>query len=100
MAVDTPTEDWVILPALSEPVTVFSFTSAAEAAQALMIRGQPFWQWNAKVTNEGQSYSWSLGGTLPNWQGAPLAVVVLLEENNPNGAGIIGQTMLEATTKP
>jgi cell division protein FtsW (lipid II flippase) len=100
MAVDTPTQGWVILPALSEPVTVFPSASAADTAQALMVSGQPFWQWNAQVTQTNQTFSWSLDGTLPDWQGAPLAAVVLLEENNPDEAGIIGQTLLEVATQP
>jgi cell division protein FtsW (lipid II flippase) len=100
MAVDTPTQGWVILPALSEPVTVFPSVSAADTAQALMVSGQPFWQWNARVNQANQNFSWSLGGTLPNWQGAPLAVAVLLEENDPVEAGLIGQILLEAATNP
>ncbi|HEX7541754.1 MAG TPA: FtsW/RodA/SpoVE family cell cycle protein [Anaerolineales bacterium] len=100
MAVDAPTQGWVILPALSEPVTVFPSVSAEDTAQALMVSGQPFWQWNARVNQANQILSWSLGGTLPNWQSAPLAVVVLLEENDPGGAGLIGQTLLEAATNP
>jgi cell division protein FtsW (lipid II flippase) len=100
MAVDTPAQGWVILPALSEPVTVFASANAADTAQALMVSGQPFWQWNALVTQVNQSFFWSLGGTLPDWQGAPLAVVVLLEENDPGAAVLIGQTLLEAATHP
>jgi len=100
MAVDTPSQGWVILPALSESVTVFASASAADTAQALMVSGQPFWQWNGRVTQANQTFSWSLGGTLPDWQGAPLAVVILLEENDPGGAGYIGQTLLEAATHP
>jgi hypothetical protein len=100
MAVDTPIQGWVILPALSKPVIVFPSSNAADAAQVLMVSGQPFWQWNTLVTQANQSFSWSLGGTLPNGQGAPLAVVVLLEENDPNWAGLIGQTLLEAASHP
>ncbi|MCX6035060.1 MAG: hypothetical protein NTV38_08805 [Chloroflexi bacterium] len=81
-------------------MTVFPSVSAAETAQALMVSGQPFWQWNARVNQANQNFSWSLGGTLPNWQGAPLAVVVLLEENDPGGAGLIGQILLETAIQP
>jgi hypothetical protein len=100
MAVNTLAQGWVILPAFSEPVTVFPSTSTADTAQALMVSGQPFWQWNARVTQGNQACSWSLGGTLPNGQGAPLAVVVLLEEINQNLAGRIGQTLLKAAIFP
>ena len=100
MAVDTPTQGWVILPALGEPATVFPSAGATETAQALIVSGQPFWQWEATVSQGSQSFSWSLAGTVPNWQSSPLAVVVLLEENNPREAGSISQTLLEAATKP
>jgi hypothetical protein len=100
MAVDTPTQGWVILPALGESMTVFASASAADTAQALMVSGQPLWQWNARVSQGNQTFSWSLGGTLPNGQGSPLAVVVLLEENNPNWASLMVQSLLEAALHP
>ena len=100
MAVDTPTQGWVILPSLNDPVKVFTSASVANTAQALMVGGQPFWLWNARATQANQTFSWSLGGTLPDWQGAPLVVVVLLENNDPNGAGVIGQNLLVAATRP
>ncbi len=100
MAVNTPAQGWVILPALSEPVTIFPSSHAADTAQTLMVSGQPFWQWNASVAQASQAFSWSLGGTLPAGQGAPLAIVVLLEENNASLAGFIGQTLLETAMNP
>jgi hypothetical protein len=100
MAVDTPTQSWVILPALNDPVTALPSASVAEEAQALMISGQPFWQWNTVVTQANQTFSWSLGGTLPDYQGVPLAVVVLLEENDQNLAGLIGRSLLKVATNP
>ena len=65
-----------------------------------MVNGLPFCQWNGVVTQANQSFSWSLGGTLPNGQGPPLAVVVLLEENNPTWAGLIGKSLLETAIQP
>lgn len=100
MAVDTPIQGWVVLPALGESMKVFPSANAVGTAQGLMISGQPFWQWNARATQENHTFSWSLGGTLPNMQGSPLAVVVLLEENNLNKAGLIGRTLLEAALHP
>jgi len=100
MSVNTPKQGWVILPALSNPVIVFPSANSADTAQTLMVSGQPFWQWNAQVTQVNKTFSWSLGGTLPNWQGTPLAVVVLLEENDPGRAGLIGITLLEAVEHP
>lgn len=100
MAVDIPTQSWVILPSLNDPVIVLPSASVAESARALMISGQPFWQWNTVVTQVNQTFSWSLGGTLPDYQGVPLAVVVLLEENAQNLAGLIGRSLLKVATNP
>ncbi|NOH02986.1 MAG: hypothetical protein HND47_14025 [Chloroflexi bacterium] len=33
-------------------------------------------------------------GPLPDWRGAPLALVIALEENNPHLAEIIGEKLL------
>jgi cell division protein FtsW (lipid II flippase) len=100
MAVNTPTQGWVVLPALSQPVIVFPAAGVAETAQALMVSGQPFWQWNGHADQENKTFTWSLGGTLPDWQGTPLAIVVLLEESNSARAALIGQTLLGAATQP
>jgi len=65
-----------------------------------MVSGQPFWQWNAWATQANQVCSWSMAGTLPDWQGAPVAVVILLEENDLTSAEFFGQTMLQSATNP
>jgi cell division protein FtsW (lipid II flippase) len=100
MAVETPTQGWVVLPALGEPVTVFPALITADTVNALMQKGQPFWQWKTSISQESKYFSWCIGGTLPQYQGVPLAVVVLLEENNVNTAGLIAQTLLEIATTP
>ncbi len=100
MAVNTPSQGWVILPALSDPVSVFPAVNADDTAKALKVQGHPFWEWNVSVQQDSLNFSWSLGGTLPEYQGVPLAVVVLLEENNINAAETIGQAILEIATKP
>ena len=100
MAVDTPSQGWVILPSLSNPATAFSAANAGNTAQGLMVSGQPFWQWNLVVNQEPLNFSWSIGGTLPDYRGVPLAVVVLLEENDVNLAGLIGLSLLEIAASP
>ncbi len=100
MAVDTPSQGWVILPAVGEPAAVFTSASAAQTAGDLMVTSQPLWQWDALASQDGKTYSWSMGGTLPDWQGAPLAVVILLEGYNPVRARYITETLLTAATLP
>ncbi len=100
MAVKTPSQGWVVLPPLSKPIQALPENAAASATQALMVKGQPFWQWSGIAGQENKSVSWSLAGTLPDSQGIPLAVVVLLEDPNPQWAAYIGQQLLGTALRP
>jgi cell division protein FtsW (lipid II flippase) len=100
MAVHTPIQGWVILPALGEPTTVFTSRGVTETAQSMMVSGQPFWQWGALSNDTNGTFTWSLGGTLTIGQAAPLAVAVLLEENGLAEAELMSQRLLEFATQP
>jgi hypothetical protein len=41
--------------------------------------------------------TWLVAGTLPNWQGAPLTLVVALEENTPILVERIGDRLFNAS---
>jgi len=100
MAVKTPSQGWVVLPPSSGPVQALPSSEAASTAQALMVSNQPFWQWSGSAREGNKTISWSLGGTLPDWQSTPLAIVVLLEDSNGQWAAYVGQTLLKAATQP
>lgn len=96
LAVDTPTEGWVILPPLSEPVRVLSPESANAMSQEYNIDNNPYWQILDNTYDKDTIISWYLAGTLPAWEGTPLTLVVLLEESNLTAAQYIGQGIIEA----
>jgi cell division protein FtsW (lipid II flippase) len=100
MAVHTPAQGWVILPASSDPLQALPAQGARQAAGTLMVSGQPFWEWISPASQSDHSYTWYLGGTLPDWQGTPLAVVVLLENDNSLLAQSIGEALLKLAIKP
>jgi len=102
MAVDTPQQGWVILPTLGEPVQALSAQSASSTAESLMVSGQPFWQASGKgvETQEHKTITWYLAGTLPDWQGTPLAMVIVIEEDNPTFTEYLGQTLLQEALQP
>ena len=100
IAVKTPTQGWVVLPALSEPINVLPPATVVETVQTLMVTGHPFWQWSGIAGQGVATVSWALGGTLSDWQGTPLAIVVLLEDGNQQWAASIDQQLLEAATQP
>jgi cell division protein FtsW (lipid II flippase) len=102
MAVNTPAQGWVILPTLGEPVQALSTQSASSTAESLMVSGQPFWQSSGKGVEmqEHKTITWYLAGTLPNWQGTPLALVIATEEDNPSFTEYLGQTLMQEALQP
>jgi len=102
MAVNTPQQGWVILPPLGEPVQALSAQSASSTAESLMVSGQPFWQASGKgvETQEHKTITWYLAGTLPDWQGTPLALVIAIEEDNPSFIEYLGQTLMQEALQP
>ncbi|HVM70897.1 MAG TPA: FtsW/RodA/SpoVE family cell cycle protein [Anaerolineales bacterium] len=100
MAVRIPLQGWVVLPTLSQPVQALPVDTSNVAVQALRLTGQPLWQWTGQAGTTNKPITWALAGTLPNWQGTPLATVVLLEDNNRAQAVHIGQSLLLAAMQP
>jgi len=100
LAVNTPQQGWVVLPASSDPVNVFSAAAAEKITQRLSTQDQPFWEWTGSGGSNAQLVSWYLGGTLSRWQGTPLTVVVLLEGNHSSNAKGMGQQLLQTATHP
>lgn len=94
LSINSPVQGWVILPetTVRQP---FEATIANSIANSLAKPGKFYWQVISRAPNGDQQLTWYLGGTLPSWQGMPLSVVVLLEENNPALAEEIGSTLLE-----
>ena len=96
IAVNSPVAGWITLPTLSEPVRVFSSEPADAAALGLKATNLPIWNTTAVVPNGPDNYiTWYIAGTLPGWGGTPLALVVLLESDDPTAAESMGQDMLQ-----
>ena len=92
LAANTPQQGWVILPALGESVQAIPAPFARETALGL-ANNNPYWGYMS--TSSDSALTWYLAGTLPDWSGTPLALVVLLEENNRSDAMQIGNDLLE-----
>ncbi|HMU93472.1 MAG TPA: FtsW/RodA/SpoVE family cell cycle protein [Anaerolineales bacterium] len=99
-AVNTPEQGWVVLStAESRPVEMIQAGAADEAALSFILEGKPFWSHVGQASGSNDTVvTWFLGGTLPSWSGAPLTVVVTLEENNTFLAKYIGENLLDTAT--
>ena len=100
LAVNTQAQGWIIFPAADKPFTALNADVAQQVTSALVMNGKPFWEYSSTSTDKRTPISWYLAGTLPNWQGAPLTVVVLLEENDRQQASLIGRSVLEKAIQP
>ena len=99
-AIDLPEQGWTVFPPSGESKQVFSQQNVEGIANSLTDDHLPIWQSISRTPNgPGQMITWYLAGTLPSWTGAPFSLVVLLEEDDPEAALAIGQTMMKAALK-
>ena len=100
-AVETPIEGWIVLPGPGEPVQCLPANGAERVTEALQSKDkQPFWEYEGNGVDKSQPITWFLAGTLSNWSGTPLAVVVVLEENASDLAATIGRGVLKKAIEP
>jgi len=100
MAVNTPNDGWVVLPALEAPFEAIQAQTADETAQSLIVDAESYWGHVGQAKSDESLVTWFIAGTPPNWQASPLAVVVLLEEDNVRLAQRIGRELLVDAMNP
>jgi cell division protein FtsW (lipid II flippase) len=71
-------------------------TNTEPTLQDLTPSGALYWRTAATaLSSDDRTITWYLSGTLPGWQGAPLALALVLEEDNPQLAEQIGQAVMQ-----
>jgi cell division protein FtsI/penicillin-binding protein 2 len=100
MAVDTPQQGWVVLPAPGKSFEAVTPAQADQAATANLEDEKRYWSHIGRASGKEGPVTWFIAGTPPNWQGTPLAVVALLEEDNERQAQWIGQELLTDAMNP
>jgi len=95
-AVNTPEQGWVVLPVLDEAREAFQAAAAEEAALSFVREGKSYWSHTGQGIINKTTVTWLIAGTPPAWRGAPLTLVVALEENNPQLAEQIGDRLFNA----
>jgi hypothetical protein len=102
MAINSPQIGWIILPALTEPEQIYPTGSIEEVVNQLFVTKQPYWEFVSTISDssKNQILTWYTAGTISDWQGTPLSIVVLLEEDNIYLAKDIGQSLINASLQP
>lgn len=100
LAVNTPVQGWVILP-LNAPAQAISAGSAQKTADFLAVSDLPIWETISQThTEDGKTLAWYIAGTLPEWQGAPLAIAIIIENGTPLEAQNTGREIFLAAFNP
>jgi hypothetical protein len=97
-AIHNPLDGWDILP--SAPASSSFLSQSTATANLLRVDAMPAWQTTATALTAKGRVTWYLSGTIPGWQGAPLAMALVLEENNPALAQNIGSTVMKSLLQP
>ncbi|MBL8050802.1 MAG: FtsW/RodA/SpoVE family cell cycle protein [Anaerolineales bacterium] len=93
-AVNTLEQGWVVFPALSQPAQVIQAEKSNEAVLSFVKNANPYWSHVSQASLDDTIVTWLIAGTLPDWQGVPLALVIVLEENNIPLAEFIGNNLM------
>jgi cell division protein FtsI/penicillin-binding protein 2 len=101
MSVRNQNGDWRVLPPLSEARQALPALQADRAATHLSIPQLQMWQTIALApSGDASAITWYLAGSNPGWEGPPLALALVLEEDNPSLAEEIGQRLFQAALLP
>jgi cell division protein FtsI/penicillin-binding protein 2 len=101
-AVETPDGNWEPYSSMVEPVQAFFPNEAAEAAMKLSEPDSQFWQVvaispPAQARTDNETGTWYLAGSIPSSNRAPISLALHLEQDNPELAVRIGQSIFRRT---
>jgi cell division protein FtsI/penicillin-binding protein 2 len=93
-AIHNPQLGWIVLS--STPPSGAVLPQASAAASYLQMVDLPAWETTSSAQTGKSPVTWYLAGTIPEWKGAPLAMALVLEEDNPVLAEKIGNTIMSS----
>ena len=99
ISVLTPNQGWVIFPS-GNSSQMFSTAETQNITGQLASSGSPIWQIVATAQSQKNVITWYLAGTDQDWKGSPLALALVLEQDNPALAQKIGSTLLNSSAQP
>ena len=99
ISVHTSNQGWVIFPS-NNPIQIFTANETQSTTDQLAANGVPIWQIVASAQSKKTVVTWVLAGTDQEWKGSPLALALVLEQDNPALAQKISSTLLTSTAIP
>jgi cell division protein FtsW (lipid II flippase) len=97
LAHNLPQSGWTVNSLEHPAQRVFPALAASRAAGMLTSQDGHTWQVVAQAVDpQGGQLTWFIGGMLPEYQGDPLALALVLEADDPETAAAAGQAILNA----
>lgn len=94
-AVNTPAEGWVLFP--QEEAAQISDSAVSRMVQeAFAYSAINGWEFTGRAFDQKSDFSWYLAGTTKDWQGNPLVLAVIIEEDDLTYVQYIGREILKA----
>ncbi len=84
-AINNPNQGWIILPN-EDSAKSFSNSAVERATTLLSTPDYPAWMTVSHAKMANGYISWAIGGTVINYSGTPLSVVIALEKDDPEEA--------------
>jgi hypothetical protein len=82
LSVNTPEHGSVVLSTSGSSSQALNLEITNEIASTLATDEQPFWSYIGQASVEQTDITWLIAGTMPDWGGTPLVLVITLEEDN------------------
>lgn len=95
-AIQSPQQGWITLSGSPRPTSTLIRSTADAAAQQMQAGSLPVWHSVSAAKSGEKEVYWYVGGTLPGWQGTPLAMAILLEESTASKTLEIGSMLMQA----
>lgn len=99
-AIQMPQQGWVTLSGSPRPASSLIRSTAEAAAHQMHTGSLPVWHSVAAAKSGEKEVYWYVGGTLPGWQGTPLALAILLEESTASKTLEVGNMLMQAILLP
>ena len=95
-AYQNPEGEWITLPKLAENTQALPIATLNQVIDLISDSNSYYWQGTSTTRDEdGQKVSWFIAGTTPAWQGQPISIVVVLEDQPAIFAEHIGHSLIE-----
>ena len=97
-AINVPQQGWIVLSSENPREIENKYTN--HAAELLRSAAFPGWETIGYSNSTQGAISWYIAGTMHNWEGTSVALVVVLEEDNTKLVEEIGRELLLSTIYP